>query len=91
LSVFLDKLTDRILIFLCIILLCLGGYALLDTIHIYYHANDTSLLSYKPEVDENGVVRDPLSLPGAVWMADAGWDTGRLSDHAGNRQQRISK
>ena len=66
---FLDKLTDRILIFLCIILLCLGGYALLDTIHIYYHANDTSLLSYKPEVDENGVVRDPLSLPGAVgWL-----------------------
>lgn len=67
---FLDKLTDRILIALCLFLLCLGAYALIDTIHIYYHANDTSLLSYKPQVDENGVVRDPLSLPGAVgWLS----------------------
>jgi sortase B len=66
---FLDKLTDRILILMCIILLFLGGYALLDTIHIYYHANDTSLLKYKPKVDAGGVVRDPLSLPGAVgWL-----------------------
>jgi sortase B len=65
----LDRITDRILIFLCVILLLLGGYALLDTIHIYYHANDKSLLNYKPEVDENGIVRDPVSLPGAVgWL-----------------------
>lgn len=66
---FLDKLTDRILIIICIILLCLGGYALLDTIHIYYHANDKSLLVYKPKVEKDGTVRDPLSLPGAVgWL-----------------------
>lgn len=66
---FLDKITDRILILICIILLCLGGYALLDTIHIYYHANDSSLLTYKPKVDKDGTVRDPLSLPGAVgWL-----------------------
>lgn len=66
---FFDKLTDRILIFICLILLCLGSYALIDTIHIYYHANDTSLLTYKPKVEKDGTVRDPLSLPGAVgWL-----------------------
>lgn len=70
---FLDRLTDRILIFLCIILLLLGSYALIDTIHIYYHANDKSLLNYKPKVDEEGIVRDPLSLPGAVgWLTLGG-------------------
>ena len=66
---FLDGLTDRILILFCIILLFLGGYALLDTIHVYNHANDKSLLTYKPKVDKDGTVRDPLSLPGSVgWL-----------------------
>lgn len=66
---FFDDLSDRAMLLLFILLLALGSYALIDTFHVYYHAQDASILKYKPQIDENGEVVQQTDLDGEVaWL-----------------------
>ena len=44
----LDRIEDTAAFILCLILFFVGMYALIDSYLVYQHANDTSLLKYKP-------------------------------------------
>lgn len=46
----INRILDRILIIPFLLLFLLGMYALLDTVHVYYHAQDKSILKYKPDL-----------------------------------------
>ena len=62
--VFADKLFDKIVI-LASLLFCL--YAMYDAAMIYYNANDTSILKYKPGLDNPEILRE-LSEDAIAWI-----------------------
>lgn len=44
----LDRITDMMLIIVCLIFFLIGSYAMYDSMMVYMDANDDSLLKYKP-------------------------------------------
>jgi len=45
---FLDKLRDFVTLVICLMIMLIGFYAIYDSYLVYQHANDDSLLQYKP-------------------------------------------
>lgn len=56
---FWSNVLDRIMLIFCLLFLFLGSYALIDTYNVYYHAQDKSVLKYKPRLLEDGTVESP--------------------------------
>lgn len=54
----LDKVEDIIAFLLCVLLFLIGLYALADSYLVYQHANDTSLLKYKPSYGSTADARE---------------------------------
>lgn len=47
----LDKSLDVVVMMVCMLLLLIGGYSLLDNFWLYQHAVDRSILNYKPDLN----------------------------------------
>lgn len=47
----LDKLLDIFVILVCVLLLCIGIYSMLDNLWLYQNAQDRSVLQYKPDLN----------------------------------------
>lgn len=56
---FWSNVLDRIMLIFCLLFLFLGSYALIDTYNVYYHAQDKSVLKYKPKLLDDGTVESP--------------------------------
>ena len=63
----LDKTLDTVIILVCVLLLLIGTYSLLDNLWLYQNASDTSVLHYKPKPDE------PLSEEKKISGNQVGW------------------
>ena len=63
---FLDNTVDQIMMIICLILLFIGGYAMYDTWMLYNHAQDKSLLAYKPQLDKDDIA--PISEDMVAWL-----------------------
>ncbi len=48
----LDKLLDTVIVIVCILLLLIGTYSMLDNLWLYQNATDRSVLRYKPATGE---------------------------------------
>lgn len=59
---FWSNVLDRIMLIFCLLFLFLGSYALIDTYNVYYHAQDKSVLKYKPRLLEDGTVESPQEM-----------------------------
>lgn len=64
----LDKIEDAICFLFCILLFLIGLYALVDSFLVYQHANDDSLLKFKPGYESD--TGDDRSIEGkmAAWL-----------------------
>jgi len=51
-----DKTFEKILTILFLLMLFFGGYAVYDTIYIYYNASNVGILAYKPTDDPSTLV-----------------------------------
>ena len=47
----IDKTIDLALVMICLLMMFIGTYSVLDNAYLYEHASDKSLLYYKPELD----------------------------------------
>ena len=66
--VLVDAGIDKVLLVFSVIALLVCCYALYDAIVVYYNANDTSVLKYKPELDEGGAALKELSEDAVAWI-----------------------
>ena len=58
----LDFTLDALLLTACLLLSLIGAYATLDAYLVYQHANDTSVLKFKPQLSASGEVEQPRSI-----------------------------
>jgi len=66
---FIDNFIYRVLVLICLIALGIGSYALYDTYHVYNHAQDKSVLKFKPQT-ESGVPQEAQTPVGYVaWIS----------------------
>ena len=65
--IFFDKLFDRIVILASLLFFLVCLYAMYDAAMVYYNANDTSILKYKPDLDNPEVLRE-ISEDAIAWI-----------------------
>ncbi len=65
--IFLDKLFDRIVILASLLFFLICIYAMYDAAMIYYNANDTSVLKYKPDLSNPEVLAE-ISKDAIAWI-----------------------
>ena len=65
--VFADKLFDRIVILASLLFFLVCIYAMYDAVMVYYNANDTSVLKYKPDLSNPEVLRE-ISEDAIAWI-----------------------
>ncbi len=65
--IFFDKLFDRIVILASLLFFLICVYAMYDAVMVYYNANDTSVLKYKPDLSNPEVLRD-ISEDAIAWI-----------------------
>ncbi len=65
--IFFDKLFDRIVILASLLFFLICFYAMYDAVMVYYNANDTSVLKYKPDLSNPEVLRD-ISEDAIAWI-----------------------
>lgn len=63
-----NRAFDRIVIVIATICFLICTYALIDTIHVYYHANDNSLLAFRPDFDSDTNKLGKLSKECIAWI-----------------------
>ena len=59
---YLCKIHDDIILLICVIFLLIGGYTCYDNYQLYYHAQDKSILKYKPHINSDGTIDTPEEL-----------------------------
>lgn len=64
-----EKVFDKCVIVVCVICFLICMYALIDTIHVYYHANDRSLLAFRPNWDDDSNKLGKLSKDCVAWIS----------------------
>ena len=64
----LDRILDMALLLLFILLFLVGAYTMYDTWLVYEHAQDTSVLKYKPQIDGGTVDFAPISEDAIAWL-----------------------
>ena len=65
--VFCDKLFDRLVILASLLFFLVCIYAMYDAAMVYYNANDTSVLKYKPDLSNPEVLRE-ISQDAIAWI-----------------------
>ncbi len=65
--IFCDKLFDRIVILVSLLFFLVCIYAMYDAAMVYYNANDSSILKYKPDLDNPEVLRE-ISEDAIAWI-----------------------
>lgn len=65
--IFFDKLFDRTVILASLLLFLICVYAMYDAVMVYYNANDTSVLKYKPDLTNPEVLRE-ISEDAIAWI-----------------------
>lgn len=65
----LNKTLDTAIILVCVLLLFIGGYSLLDNLWLYQNANDSSVLRYKPRPDEPIAEEKKISENQVGWIS----------------------
>lgn len=63
----LDRALDTLIVIVCILLLLIGVYSMLDNLWLYQNAQDRSILQYRPELDK------PLSPERRISEKQVGW------------------
>lgn len=64
----LDTLFNRVIALLCLLLFLICLYAMVDAVNVYRNANDTSILKYKPQLDEAPGALQKLSEDAVGWL-----------------------
>lgn len=64
----LDATEDAICFLACIVIFLIGLYALIDSYLVYRHANDTSLLRYKPGYEDTDKSTRKITGKMAAWL-----------------------
>lgn len=65
---FLDKGVDRVVVIISLIFFLICFYAMYDAVMVYYNANDTSVLKYKPHGKEDAAILRELSEDAVAWL-----------------------
>ena len=65
--IFCDKLFDKIIIVASLLFFLVCIYAMYDAAMVYYNANDTSVLKYKPNLSNPEVLRE-ISEDAIAWI-----------------------
>lgn len=65
----LDKTLDTAILIVCVLLLLIGAYSVLDNLWLYENATDRSALLYKPPVDEPLAEEKRISENQVAWVA----------------------
>ena len=63
-----DKSIDRIVLIVSLLFFLICIYAMYDAIVVYYNANDTSVLRYKPSGKEDVAAMQELSDYVVAWL-----------------------
>lgn len=64
----LDRIVSRVFALLCLFLFCVCLYATVDSVNVYFNANDTSILKYKPRPGEDAGILRELSGDAVGWL-----------------------
>ena len=65
--IFCDKLFDRLIILVSLLFFLICAYAMYDAAMVYYNANDTSVLKYKPDLTNPEVLKE-ISKDAIAWI-----------------------
>ena len=65
--IFFDKLFDRIVILASLLFFLICVYAMYDAAMVYYNANNTSVLKYKPDLTNPEILRE-ISEDAIAWI-----------------------
>ncbi len=65
--VFADKVFDRIVILASLLFFLVCIYAMYDAAMVYYNANDSSVLKYKPDLNNPEILRE-ISEDAIAWI-----------------------
>ena len=65
--IFFDKLFDRTVILASLLLFLICAYAMYDAAMVYYNANDTSVLKYKPDLTNPEILQE-ISEDAIAWI-----------------------
>lgn len=60
---------DTVIVLVCVLLLLIGVYSLLDNLWLYQNANDTSILRYKPQKDSPIPEEKKISENQIAWLS----------------------
>lgn len=63
----MDKTLDRIILIVSLLFLLICVYAMIDAVMVYYNANDTSILKYKPTLSDTSMLME-LSDDAVAWL-----------------------
>ncbi len=64
---YLDKTVDRVVLILALLFFLICVYAMVDAVMVYYNANDTSVLKYKPTLTNTEILKE-LSDDAVAWL-----------------------
>ena len=65
--IFFDKFFDRIVILASLLFFLICAYAMYDAAMVYYNANDTSVLKYKPDLTNPEILKE-ISENAIAWI-----------------------
>ena len=65
--ILLDKTVDRIVLIISLIFFLICIYAMIDAAMVYYNANDTSVLKYKPTLADTSSLQE-MSKDAVAWL-----------------------
>ena len=65
--IFLDKAVDKIVLAVSILFFLVCFYAMFDAVMVYYNANDSSILKYKPTLNDTSALQE-LSDDAVAWL-----------------------
>lgn len=65
----LDRLVDTLVAIVCILLLLIGVYSMLDNLWLYQNASDKSLLNYKPPLEQVLTPERKITEQQVAWLS----------------------
>ena len=65
--IFCDKLFDRLIVLFSLLFFLICAYAMYDAAMVYYNANDTSVLKFKPDLTNPEILKE-ISKDAIAWI-----------------------
>lgn len=88
--IFFDKLFDRIVILASLLFFLVCIYAMYDAVMVYYNANDSSILKYKPDLTNPEVLKE-ISEDAIAWISVDGTRIDYPVMHGKNNSEYLNK